>query len=115
MNRQNRGRARRPPASAAPSRPVKRGEYDRTRSSSLPKIGRRPQARALARNAYALLCFLRARAESDVAIVADAAVLEALVNSGSASGEPCALDPTRVHDFRLRFEENLEPETPEAW
>lgn len=61
--------------------------------------------RRLARNAYALLCFVRARPETDIAIVADGAVLEALVNATRGGHDRLALDPKAIHEFRLRFED----------
>ena len=73
--------------------------------------------RRLARNAYALLCFVRARPETDIAIVADGAVLEALVNATRGHRDRLALDPKAIHDFRLRFEDegSLEDEEAMEW
>ena len=47
----------------------------------------------------------RARPETDIAIVADGAVLEALVNATRGGHDRLALDPKAIQEFRLRFED----------
>ena len=65
---------------------------------------------------YALLCFIKARAERDVAVVADSAVLEALVNGCRGAKDRLALEHNRVHEFSVRFEDDLvEDDRPENW
>ena len=75
-------------------------------------------ARARGRHAYALLCFVRARPETDVAVVAAEEVLEAVVHATSRRGdEPVVFAPNRACDLVVAFDatDDLEDDQPEGW
>ena len=101
--------------SAAPSATARElrleyGDVDFSACDDDPSAATAPGDRA-----FALLCFVKARPETDVAVVADAPVLSSLVACSRGSPPRLRLAPNRAQNFRVTFDAAEDDDEPESW